>query len=282
MINRNQNKMYNIGNNQNKRIIIQQNKQLNMMNQNSNKLINNNLKKQLSTNLNNNNRNLRNNYSIQNNNSNLNNNNENDELGKALLIIRRELKKKDDKIMELEEKVVQLTKKLNSLTNNMNTNATQFKREEYNGEEEKDIRPGGLSMGYTYMNRISLGKNNLGENNYIRSVSQNNPNYNSDNENRVKRFPGYDNLSHSNENSVLTYNGNQSSSKKEVKNYLKEVKSKIEPKKFKEFIRNIKLLTAKNNSALNKNIIIESVKILFGEKHKDLFIRFQTIIGAGK
>ena len=298
MINRNQNKIYTFGNNQNKRILIPQNKQMNnMMNQNNN-IINSNQKAQLPPNANYNNRNIRSNFPMQNQNSNLGINNENEEVGKALLIIRRELKKKDDKIMELEKKVQELTNQLKLLTNNKNnfnmkSNATPFKegdKEEYNNnieeddeEEVKEIHPGGINMGYAGIdNIISLGKNNIRDNKYIRSVSHNNPNYNSDNENRVKRFPGYDNLSHSNDNSVLTYNGNQSSSKKEVKNYLKEVKSKIEPKKFKEFIRNIKLLTAKNNSALNKNIIIESVKILFGEEHKDLFIRFQTIVGVGK
>ena len=293
--NRTQNKIYNVSNTQNKRIVIPQNKQINLMNQIS-KTSNNSKKKPFTGNANLNNRNIHYNNQIQNQNSNLLNNNENDGLGKALLIIRRELKRKDDKIIELEKKVKELTNKLNLLTNNKdtnynnNSNITPFKnsKNEYNTEEEdykigRDIRPGGHSMGYVggINNIINLRKNNIRNNNYIRSVSQNNPNYNSDNENMVKRYGGYDNLSHSNDNSVLTYNGVQSSSKKEVKNYLKEVKSKIEPKKFKEFIRNIKLLTAKNNSALNKDIIVESVRLLFGEEHKDLFIRFETIIGVG-
>ena len=290
MINRTQNKIYSIGNNQNKRIMIPQNKQMNLMNQIS-KGPNNSLKKQLTANSNLNNRNIRNNNQIPNKNSNFMNNNENDELNKALLIIRRELKKKDDKILELEKRVIELTNKLNLLTNNNNANITTLKntsKGEYNTEEEdykigRDSRTGGLGIEYNSLNNIiNLRKNNIRGNNYIRSVSQNNPNYNSDNENMVRRYPGYDNLSHSNDNSVLTYNGVQASSKKDVKNYLKEVKSKIEPKKFKEFIRNIKLLTAKNNSALNKNVIVESVRILFGEEHKDLFIRFEAIIGAGK
>ncbi len=49
------------------------------------------------------------------------NNNENDELGKAFFLIRRELKMKDNKISELEKKVMELTKKLNLLTNNKNS-----------------------------------------------------------------------------------------------------------------------------------------------------------------
>ncbi len=117
-------------------------------------------------------------------------------------------------------------------------------------------------MGYTGLNNMNnLKNNNIRANNYIRSASQNYNNYNSDNETFAKRYHGYDNLSHFNDNSILTYNGIQTNSKRDVKNYLKEVKSKIDPKKFKEFIRNIKLLTAKNNSALNKDIIVESVRI---------------------
>jgi hypothetical protein len=296
MINRTQNKIYSIGSNQNKRIMIPQNKQMNLMNQIS-KAPNNSQKKPFTANANLNNRNIGNNNQIPNKNSNFINNNENDELNKALLIIRRELKKKDDKILELEKRVLELTNKLNLLTNNKGnnfnnkTNITPLKNSlkgEYNTEEDdykigRDSRAGGLGIEYASLNNIiNLRKNNIRGNNYMRSISQNNPNYNSDNENMVRRYPGYDNLSHSNDNSVLTYNGVQASSKKDVKNYLKEVKSKIEPKKFKEFIRNIKLLTAKNNSALNKNVIVESVRILFGDEHKDLFIRFENIIGVGK
>ena len=66
------------------------------------------------------------------------------------------------------------------------------------------------------------------------------------------------------------------------KDYLTEVKAKIEPKKFKEFIRNIKLLTSKSEIAPNKESIVESMKKLFGKEHLDLFLRFEKIIGAGK
>ena len=286
MINRNQNKTYNIGNNQNKKILIPQNRQMNVMNQIS-KTTNNSQKKPFTENSNLNNRNIQINQ-VRNQNSNPlnNNNNQPDELGKAFFIIRRELKRKDDKILELEKKVLELTNKLNLLTNNKTSNFNTTPKAEFNEEENKigtDIHPRGYSMGYTGLNNMNnLRNNNLRTNNYIRSTSQNNPNYNSDNETLAKRYHAYDNLSHSNDNSVLTYNGIQTNSKKDVKKYLKEVKSKIEPKKFKEFIRNIKLLTAKNNAALNKDIIMDSVRILFGEEHKDLFIRFEAIIGVGK
>lgn len=287
MINRNQNEIYTIFNSQNKKIAFPQNKQLNLMNQKTKK--SNSSKRPLTANINYNNRKIHNNIFV---NQNLINNNENDELGKALLIIRRELKRKNDRILELENKVIKLTNILNRLINNksnninISSNINLFKSKIKGGNVEEENKKGGdirANMEFSGLNNINnLVKNNIRSNNYIRSVSQNNNNYNSDNENIVKRNPGYDNLSRSNDNSVLTYNGVQTSSKKNVKNYLKEVKNRIEPTKFREFIRNIKLLTAKNNSALNKEIIIESVRILFGEENKDLFIKFKTIIGIGK
>ena len=287
MINRNQNEIFTILNSQNKKMAFPQNKQLNLMNQKTKK--SNSSKRPLTANINYNNRKIHNNIFV---NQNLINNNENDELGKALLIIRRELKRKNDRILELENKVIKLTNILNRLinnksnNNNISSNINPFKSKIKGGNVEEENKKGGdirANMEFSGLNNINnLVKNNIRSNNYIRSVSQNNNNYNSDNENIVKRNPGYDNLSRSNDNSVLTYNGVQTSSKKNVKNYLKEVKTRIEPTKFKEFIRNIKLLTAKNNSALNKEIIIESVRILFGEENKDLFIKFKTIIGVDK
>ena len=289
MINRNQNEKYTFFNSQNEKMAFPQNKQLNLMNQKTKKT--NSSKRPLTANINYNNRKINNNIFV---NQNLINNNENDELGKALLIIRRELKRKNDRILELENKVIKLTNILNRLINNKSNNNNisskfnPFKSKLKGGNVEEENKKGGdirANMEFSGLNNINnLVKNNIKSNNYIRSVSQNNNNYNynSDNENIVKRNPGYDNLSRSNDNSVLTYNGVQTSSKKNVKNYLKEVKTRIEPTKFKEFIRNIKLLTAKNNSALNKEIIIESVRILFGEENKDLFIKFKTIIGVGK
>ena len=262
-----------------------------------------------------NNRNIRNNNQIQNQNQNLNQNknvnmnmnmNKNsnmnrngqyDIVGKAFLMIRTELKKRDDRIIELEKKVAELTRKINMLTNrninnNINNNNSNFSssmnpfgkssKEEYSEEDDRnlinkigrDMHPGGYSFGYINMN------GNQRSNSYVRSISQNTPNYNSDSDNIVKRFQKFDNLSHSNEDSVLTYNGVNYNSKLEVKNYLRVVKNKLEPQKFKEFIRNIKMLTTKNSSTLNRNIIVENVRMIFGEEYKDLFIRFKKIIGV--
>jgi hypothetical protein len=299
----NQNKAYNNNNNQPGNAQYMKNQHM------SQKPSNNILRKNITPNLNLNNRNIQNNTNQarnQNPNSNAMNNimNNNDELGKAILTIRRECKKKDDKIRELEKKVNELTNKLRLLLKNNENNNNYLNNEFENVGEVKPFPPAqdvnifesndnkdgeiinrieknirGYSFGY------SNNKNNQRSNSYMQKIKDNAINYNSDTEKVPnQRFPGYDNMSHSNDHSILTYNGggSQVSSKAEVKSYLKEVKSKIEPYKFKEFIRNIKLLTAKNNSTFNKDIIVESVRKIFGETNKDLFIKFQYIIGAKK
>ena len=277
MNNNDQNLLYNQDNNANRRRIIPQDRQK----------INNNVNVKYgpipnpNSNLNNRNNNMNNQNRIEN----IRSNTAGNEVEKALLIIQRELRKKNNRISELERKVQELTRKLNSLTNNNNFSLSK------NSPMMTPSKENNINMinniyesGY---NNLNVNINNM-RNNNIRNIIQkrafpmNNLNYNSDSENIVKRNLGYDNLSHSNDNSVLTYNGIHTSSKKDVKEYLKEVKAKIESKKFKEFIRNIKLLTSKNEIAQNKEDIIESMRILFGKEHLDLFLRFEKIIGAGK
>ena len=238
------------------------------------------------------NNNINNNIN-QNRNININNNDNNNELGRAFLIIQKELKKKDNKIYELERKLQELTKKYNSLLNNTNNNINNnYRISNISPSMEED--PKNIYKNTMNKNVYNIGFNNNNQNmnlinlNNIRSYSQKKPfqgsnlNYNSDNENIVKRNQGYDNLSHSNDNSVLTYNGVHTNSKKDVKDYLKEVKEKIDARKFKEFIRNIKLLTSKSGIAPNKESIVESMRNLFGKEHIDLFLRFEKIIGANK
>ena len=58
---------------------------------------------------------------------------------------------------------------------------------------------------------------------------------------------------------IYLYNGNQFTSKSDVKNYLKEVKNKLETDRFKKFITQIKALT-KNKNIAQKNIIILQIK----------------------
>ena len=82
---------------------------------------------------------------------------------------------------------------------------------------------------------------------------------------------------------MMTNSGNKDSaqSRNEVKNYLKEVKDIVDPKLFKEFIKNIKLLTNKTAN-VNKKVIIENVRNLFGEQYIDLYMKFETILGVKK
>ena len=301
MNNNNQNKIYNQDNNINRRRAFPQDRPK-VNNDNINIKYGNIPNPNPKTNYNIINRNTNNNNLNQNRNSNYRNN-ESSELSHAFLIIQNELRKKNNKINELERKVRELTIKLNSLRNNNNFNPknspmmTPYKEEPNNLYGNNNIEDNiNINEKYNNLNNINnLGFRNQGSNiinmepNNIRNYSQkkssfktSNLNYNSDNENIVKRYHGYDNLSHSNDNSVLTYNGVHTNSKKDVKDYLKEVKAKIEPKKFKEFIRNIKLLTSKSGITPNKEDIIENMRNLFGNEHLDLFLRFEKIIGAGR
>ena len=84
------------------------------------------------------------------------------------------------------------------------------------------------------------------------------------------------------ENSIITGNSSnfQGHSKMEVKSYLKEVKSRVNQVIFKEFIKNIKLLTnSKDKNGVDKKSVVDKVRILFGEEYKDLYIKFESIIG---
>ena len=58
---------------------------------------------------------------------------------------------------------------------------------------------------------------------------------------------------------IYLHNGNQITSKSDVKNYLKKVKNKLEPDRFKKFITQIKTLTKNKNNA-QENIIILQIK----------------------
>lgn len=74
----------------------------------------------------------------------------------------------------------------------------------------------------------------------------------------------------------------QSHSRVEVKMFLSEVKEKVEPPIFKEFIKLIKLLTSKNNINVNRIEVISNIENLFGEKYNYLFEKFNKILGLKK
>ena len=77
----------------------------------------------------------------------------------------------------------------------------------------------------------------------------------------------------------LSDDGNQITSKSDVKNYLKEVKNKLEPDRFKKFITQIKALT-KNKNNKQKNIIILQIKNILMDKN--LISKFETIMKINK
>jgi len=74
---------------------------------------------------------------------------------------------------------------------------------------------------------------------------------------------------------TLSDDGNFIQSKIDVKNYLKEIKSKLEPEKFKKFITLIKSLI-KNKNKTMKNQIIYEIKSLLVDKN--LIIKFENIM----
>ena len=71
----------------------------------------------------------------------------------------------------------------------------------------------------------------------------------------------------------INFNLNENNKKNNkiiIKNYLKEVKNKLDSNTFNQFVNYIRLLN-KNNNNLSRNNIIEKVKILFGPQYNDLF-----------
>ena len=274
---------YNAKNNiNNTNSITKQNNRLN---------INTNIKSRINdNNIDNNNINLGNNI-----NQELNNSNNN--INKALMILRNEFKRKNDRIKLLELKVADLERKINMIqnsnnnnnnTNNKNINVPFNKNFTFAEQNSGEIN---IKMN----NKNEIKKNDMGVGNYrIDSPNINNyfPQTNSSNQFKISNNKDMLEQKYSNkinnlnegfrENSLTGNSSNSKShSKNEVKTYLKEVKGKVEPFIFKEFIKNIKLLTAsKEKNGIDKSIIVENVKILFGEQYKDLFIKFESIIGV--
>lgn len=206
----------------------------------------------------NNNNNLNGNKNITNNlvNNNLPNNN----INRALMVIRNEFKKKDDQIKSLELKVAELEKKINIITN------SNISNQQNNDKLLNNINMP-ITKNFTFGDKLS---NEINANNENKKIEIGVGSYRIDNE-KIK------------DNSVITGNSSNSKvhSKNEVKLYLKEVKEKVEPSIFKEFISYIKLLTSsKDNNGVDRNEIVENVRELFGEQYKNLFIKFQSIIGV--
>ena len=182
----------------------------------------------------------------------------NNEIENAFSIILNEINKRDERIKELEEQVTSLKRQL------------LIKNNQY--------QP------------VTVGQTNLvpsTQESPFRNINQdflsNRINYNSDSEKKVKVPLPLPTTQTPSNSFMMTNSGNKDSaqSRNEVKNYLKEVKDIVDPKLFKEFIKNIKLLTNKTAN-VNKKAIIENVRKLFGEQYIDLYMKFETILGVKK
>ena len=182
----------------------------------------------------------------------------NNEIENAFSIILNEINKRDERIKELEEQVTSLKRQL------------LIKNNQY--------QP------------VTVGQTNLvpsTQESPFRNINQdflsNRINYNSDSEKKVKVPLPWPTTQTPSNSFMMTNSGNKDSaqSRNEVKNYLKEVKDIVDPKLFKEFIKNIKLLTNKTAN-VNKKAIIENVRNLFGEQYIDLYLKFETILGVKK
>ena len=182
----------------------------------------------------------------------------NNEIENAFSIILNEINKRDERIKELEEQVTSLKRQL-LIKNNQYQPVTVG---------QTNLVPSTQESPFRIINQDFLS---------------NRINYNSDSEKKVKVPLPWPTTQTPSNSFMMTNSGNKDSaqSRNEVKNYLKEVKDIVDPKLFKEFIKNIKLLTNKTAN-VNKKAIIENVRNLFGEQYIDLYMKFETILGVKK
>ena len=287
----------------------------NLTGNNSKNKLNNRINMNLNNNMINSNMNKINNNINHGNNNIINTNNN---INKALMVIRAEFKKKDDKIRELELKVAELENKINSITktdnfqlnnnniqisnnNYLNSNLNNYSQKKvgrnftFSEKYSEEIKPSlNKTPDMNYNNRVNpfrndddynnTNKNNFNTQNKSANQYKINSNNNNDNDYTLEKKGSKQNNYGDNarENSIITGNSSnfQGHTKMEVKTYLKEVKSRVNPILLKEFIQNIKLLTSsKEKEGVDKKSVVEKVRILFGEEFKDLYIKFESIIG---
>ena len=164
-------------------------------------------------------------------------------------------------------------KYLNTEENNRNIDMNINNINEYSNEK-KNIN---LIRKEPYHNNMNIK---------YRNSSGNNPKYFQTNEtdtstgnNKLKmynlNYMGRDNSKNSKSNSITLSDEGLSKSKTEIKNYLKEIKYKIAPDKFKKFVELIKILVKNKNTGQKNAIIYEIQNILVD---KNLIDKFQSII----
>ena len=295
-------------------MIIQNNNNMNMnkniKNTNVRKGLNLNLKKtNVKGNMNMNNMNNNMNRNMTSN----NNNDPNNIILKALSIIRSEFIKKDEKIKSLELKVEELEKRINAIQNSgnqlNNNNQNMILNNNYvNNPNQIPLKEKQHKIGknFTFSEKYSEEINNMeiprepniynlpnkkeGMNNNINRINNMGVNYgtNSDNQFNVISKNENDNKANINkkerENSVNSHTSGNifGITKIELKSYLKDVKSKLDKESFKTFISNVRLLNnskGNNNNNIDRESVMENVRILFGEKFKNLYEQFKDIIG---
>ena len=242
-----------------------------------------------------------------------NNNDPNNIILKALSIIRSEFIKKDEKIKSLELKVEELEKRINAIQNSgnqlNNNNQNMILNNNYvNNPNQIPLKEKQHKIGknFTFSEKYSEEINNMeiprepniynlpnkkeGMNNNINRINNMGVNYgtNSDNQFNVISKNENDNKANINkkerENSVNSHTSGNifGITKIELKSYLKDVKSKLDKESFKTFISNVRLLNnskGNNNNNIDRESVMENVRILFGEKFKNLYEQFKDIIG---
>ena len=151
-------------------------------------------------------------------------------------------------------------------------NINKIRKESYHSNHNMSIRnkngsPKQINNNNDEQKNFAGESENLFGNEKIKIVTLENSLYNSGR-------PGSksNSLNMSDDNSMIT-------SKNDVKNYLKEVKNKLEPERFKKFISHIKALT-KNKNIEEKNIIILQIKSLLIDRN--LINKFENIMKVNK
>jgi hypothetical protein len=257
------------------------------------------------------NNNMNRNQTANNINRNMNSNNI---INQALSMIRDEFRKKDEKIRVLERKVDELEKKISLIMKNNNNN---YMDDSNNKNKEPQVK---IGKNFTFSDKLSEEinyNNNIREqNNYNNYLTNQTKGINNDISNNPfnkkevnKRIVNYQNIPNNQhrmdpmkenefdlsqqknkdinndnqrENSIKTWNsGNYHGwTKIDVKLYLKEVKSKLPPDEFKEFIHSIKLLTSsRTQENVDRDSVVEKVRNLLEGRFDDLFNKFKAIIG---
>ena len=151
-------------------------------------------------------------------------------------------------------------------------NINKIRKESYHSNQNMSIRnkngsPKQINNNNDEQKNFAGENENLVGNEKIKIVALDNSLYNSGR-------PGSksNSFNMSDDNSMIT-------SKNDVKNYLKEVKNKLEPERFKNFISHIKALT-KNKNIEEKNIIILQIKSLLIDRN--LINKFENIMKVTK